>query len=178
MRRFIENVHIRSLANPDMVGSEHFFIFRDLLGAKSVGSASDTIFGQTTFLTSNFTDLASLQTSVNVTLLCPFVLYTFDSVSLSYLRTCYQTFIPNVDILEVPQLCCKHRTAMWWSQYLKSAEHPAKVTTCILANWVGENGSITEDSSITSAGRIEYFLVRNYKLETTSIILLKLKWHL
>ena len=171
MRRFIENVHIRFLANPDMVGSEHFFIFKDLLGAKSVGSASDTIFGQTTFLTSNFTDLPSLQTGVNVTLLSPFVLYAFDGVSL---RMCYQAFIPNVDILEVPQLCCKHRTAMWWFQYLKSVEHPAKVTTCILANWVGENGCITEDSSITSPGRIEYFLVRNYKLEMTSIILLKL----
>ena len=157
MRRFIENMHIRSLANLDMVGSEHLFIFRDLLGAKSGGSASDTLFGQTIFLTSNFTNLTSLQTNVNVTLLSPFILYTFDSVSLSYLRTCYQTFIPDVDILEIPQLCCKHRTARWWSQYLKSSEYPAKITTCILANWVGEDGCITVDSSITSAGRIEYF---------------------
>ena len=111
MRRFIENMHIRSLANLDMVGSEHLFIFRDSLGAKSGGSASDTLFGQTAFLTSNFTNLTSLQTNVNVTLLSPFILYTFDSVSLSYLRTCYQTFIPDVDFLEIPQLCCKHRTA-------------------------------------------------------------------
>ena len=53
--------------------------------------------GQTTFLTSNFTDLASLETNVDVTLLSPFVLHSFDSVSLSYLRTCYQTFVPGVN---------------------------------------------------------------------------------
>ena len=157
MRSFIENMHIRSLANEDIVGVEHLSIFRDLLGANCAGSATDTLFRQTTFLTSNFTDLASLETNVDVTLLSPFVLHSFDSVLLSYLRTCYQTFVPDVNILEIPQLCHKYRTAKWWSQYLKCSEYPAKMSTCILANCVGEDGCITEDPLITSAGRIEYF---------------------
>ena len=112
MRRFIENMHIRSLVNPDMVGLEQF---KDLLGANCAGSATDTLFGKTTFLTGNFINLVSLQTNVNVTLLSPFVLHSFDSVSLSHLRTYYQIFVPDV---KIPQLCHKYRTAKWWSQYL------------------------------------------------------------
>ena len=54
MRRFIENMHIRSLANEDIVDVEHLSIFRDLLGANCAGSATDTLFRQTTFLTSKF----------------------------------------------------------------------------------------------------------------------------
>ena len=177
MRRFIESMHIRSLANEDIVGVEHLSIFRDLLGVNCAGSATDTLFRQTTFLTSNFTDLASLETNVDVTLLSPFVLHSFDSVLLSYLRTCYQTFVPDVNILEIPQLCHKYRTAKWWSQYLKCSEYPAKMSTCILANWVGEDGCITEDPLITSAGRIEYFLVRGCRLEMISITMLRQKWH-
>ena len=105
MRRFIEKAQIKSFITP--VDLEHHSIFVGLLGAKSAGSATDTLFGQTAFLNSNFTDLTSLHSDSTVTLLPPFVLYKFDSVFLSYLRTCYQCFIPGVNILEVPQLCCK-----------------------------------------------------------------------
>ena len=111
MRRFIENMHIRSLVNPNMVGLERLPICKDLLGANCAGSATDALFGETTFLTGNFTNLASLQTNINVTLLSPFALHSFDSVSLSHLRTCYRTFVPDVNILEIPQLCHKYRTA-------------------------------------------------------------------
>ena len=105
------------------------------------------------------------------------MLHSFDSVSLSHLRTCYQIFVPDVNIIEIPQLCHKYRTAKWWSQYLKCSEYLAKMSTCILANWVGEDGCITEDPSVTSAGRIEYFLARGYELEVISITTLRQKWH-
>ena len=103
-RRFIEKAQIKSFISP--VDLEHHSIFVGLLGAKSAGSATDTLFGQTAFLNSNFTDLTSLHSDATVTLLPPFVLYKFDSVFLSYLRT-YQSFITGVNILEVPQLCLK-----------------------------------------------------------------------
>ena len=70
---------------------------------------------------------------------------------------CYSAIVPDVNILEIPQLCCKYRTARWWSQFVKSSEYPAKISCCILANWVGENGQITDDSTVVSAGRVEYF---------------------
>ena len=113
-----------------------------------------------------------------MTLLSPSVLYTFDSATVSHLRICYGSFIPHVNILEVPQVCWKYKAAKWWSQYLKSSEYPAKISTCILANWVGGDGQITEDSTVVWAGRVEYFLAKNCKQEMISINTLKLKWHL
>ena len=86
MRRFIENVRIRSLAIQHTVDPEHLVIFKNLMGPRSLGSATDTLFEETTFLASSFTNLTSLQDIVSVTLLSPSVLYTFDSVKVSYLR--------------------------------------------------------------------------------------------
>ena len=85
MRRFIENVQIRSLANSSTIGSERFPIFEKLTGATSGGSAADTLFGETTFLAGSFTNLSSLQGNGNVTLLSPFVLYRLDDAAVSYL---------------------------------------------------------------------------------------------
>ena len=99
MRRFIENMHIRSLVNPDSMAPEHFYICKDLLGTQSSGSASDTVFGVNNSLCSN---LNFDFNHPNISLLYPFVLHHFDSVSLSYLRICYQTFLPTVDVLEIP----------------------------------------------------------------------------
>ena len=73
MRRFIEKAQIKSFISP--VDLEHHSIFVGLLGAKGAGSVTDTLFGQATFLNSNFTDLTSLRTDATVTLLPPFVLY-------------------------------------------------------------------------------------------------------
>ena len=163
MRRFIESVQIRSLANSSTIGSEHFPIFEKLTGPTSGGSAADTLFGETTFLAGSFTNLSSLQGNGNVALLSLFVLYRLDDAAVPYLRVCYSAIVPNVNILEILQLCCKYRTARWWSQYLKSSEYPAKISCCILANWAGENGQITDDSTVVSAGRVEYFIARDCK---------------
>ena len=70
----------------------------------SGGSASETLFGQ----------MSSLH---NLKLLPPFALHHFDSVSLSHLRMSYLVFPPNVNLLEVPQICHKYRNAMWCSQH-------------------------------------------------------------
>jgi len=48
-----------------------------------------------------------------VKLLPPFVLHKLDSVSLVHLRNCYLTFLPNVDVTTVPQLCKIHKVAQW-----------------------------------------------------------------
>ena len=70
---------------------------------------------------------------------------------------CYQTFLPTVDVLEIPWLCHKYKSAMWWSQYLISSKYPKKALVCIIANWIGEEGPITSDTSKLCAGRTEYF---------------------
>ena len=102
MRRFIENMHIKSTVNTDSFPSEHLSILSSLLGARSGGTATKTLFGQSIFASD---ECLSFQEYANVELSPPFVLHYFDSVLLSYLRLCYQKIIPDVDVLEVPQLC-------------------------------------------------------------------------
>ena len=153
MRRFIETMHIRSIVNSDTVAPEHLFVFKDLLGANSDGSANETLFGQTTYLGRN---AHSLQSCADIKLLAPFTVHHFDSVSYSHLRECYQSFLPDVDVLEIPQLCRRYKSAMWWSQRINSSLYPKKTSAYIQACWVGEDGKISNSSELC-VGRIEYF---------------------
>ena len=146
MRKFIQNMHIRSMVKSDALAPEHLYIFKELLCDMSGGSASETLFGQVSH--------SLLHNQVYVKLLPPFVLHHFDSVSLSYLRMSYLAFLPDIDLLEVPQICRKYRNAMWCSQHLKSSN---KVVTYILAKWVGEDGVVNTNSSEACAGILEYF---------------------
>ena len=108
---------------------------------------------QTTSISCNFD---SLQDRASVKLIPPFVLHHFDSVSLSYLRICYQKILPGIDILEIPQLYQRYKAAFWWSQHINTSK---KQPVCILANWVGEDGQIIDDriSFELCAGKVEYF---------------------
>lgn len=115
-------------------------VLKGLLCDMNGGSASETLFGQ--------------ETNEYVKLMPPFVLHHFDSVSMSYLRMSYQAFLPDIDLLEVPQMCRKYKNAMWYSQHLKVSN---KSSTCILAKWVGEDGHINTNTSEACAGRVEYF---------------------
>ena len=136
---------IRSLTIQHTVDPEHLVIFKNLMGQRSLGSATDTLFEKNYFFSQQFYKFNFLARYCKCKTPFPSVLYTFDSVKVFYLRICYGSFIPHVNILEVPQICWKYKTAKWWSQYLKSSEYPAKISTCILAHWVGADGQITED---------------------------------
>ena len=57
----------------------------------------------------------------------------------------------------MPQLCRKYKAARWWSQHLTGSEYPAKMSTCIVANLVGTDSCIAEDSRLTCAGCVECF---------------------
>ena len=153
MRRFIENMHIKSTVNTDSFPSEHLSILSSLLGARSGGTATKTLFGQSIFASD---ECLSFQEYANVELSPPFVLHYFDSVLLSYLRLCYQKIIPDVDVLEVPQLCRKYKYATWWSQHLNSSK---KTPLCVLAKWIGEDGEINCDKEIC-AGIVKYFFTQ------------------
>jgi len=150
MRRFIENMHIKSKVNTDSFPPEHLSLLSSLLGARSGGTANKTLFGQSIFVSDEY---VSLQEYANVKLSPPFVLHYFDSVLLSYLRLCYQKIIPDVDVLEVPQLCRRYKYATWWSQHLNSSK---KTPLCVLAKWIGGDGEINCDNEIC-AGIVKYF---------------------
>lgn len=72
------------------------------------------------------------------------------------MRRCYQRILPEIDVLEIPQLCRKYKSALWYSQYLNTSK---KQPVCILAKWIGEDGQIIDDNNLLKlcAGRVEYF---------------------
>jgi len=164
MRRFIENMYIRSLASSDILASdstECHSLFYTLLNSKAVDASSETIFDQKTFLSGYFTagdSLDNIAFNCPVKLLPPSALYLFDNNSFMNLKACYAHYLPDVDLLEIPQLCSKYTMAQWWSHHLRSSKHTEKFT-CILADWIGSDGRISENNSLC-AGRIEYFLAK------------------
>ena len=156
MRQFIENMTIKSIASSNTIVAEHIPIFKDLLGTSCSGTASETLFGQTGLIPS-LANIDLLQDHIVVKLLPPYVIHHFDNVTFIYLQRCYQKIFPDVDILEIPQLCNKYKAAQWWSQHLKSSRRYKKALLCIQAYWVGEDGNITDYSLNLCAGSIEFF---------------------
>ena len=124
MRKFTDNQFITNLAH---VPSEYSSIFDRLLGSKSSGTSTDTLFRQSIMLSSVSSPrlLSIMQCTVQpsidyaewcpkvVNLLPPFVLHKLNLISLVHLRSCYQSFLPNIGMASVPQLCRKHKTAQW-----------------------------------------------------------------
>ena len=96
MRRFIENMHIKSTVNIDSFPPEHLSILSSLLGARSGGTPTETLFGQSIFSSGEYVFLTRV---CKCQIITTFVLHYFDSVSLFYLRLCYQKIIPDVDVL-------------------------------------------------------------------------------
>lgn len=120
MRRFIETMHIRSLASNDILSSESTecrSLFYTLLNSKAADASSKTIFEQKTFLSGYFTtagdSLDEITFDCPVKLLPPSKLHLFDNNSLRNLKACYTHYLPDVDLLEVPQFCCKYLMAQW-----------------------------------------------------------------
>ena len=71
------------------------------------------------------------------------MLKVFDADELRYLRQSYASFVPGIDISEVPQAYRKYKAGKWWLQHLETDKHGKP--TCIKAYWIGENGNIAID---------------------------------
>ena len=78
------------------------------------------------------------------------------------MRTAYRTFLPEIDILDIPLLYKKHNLAQWWLQqvgYVRySGDNDKRVVIC--AYWIGSDGQITCACDNLCAGEIQYFLAR------------------
>ena len=89
---------------------------------------------------------------------------------------CYQRILPGIDVLEIPQLCRKYKSALWWSQHLNTSK---KKSVCILANWIGEDGQIINDNDSLEpcAGRVEYFFSQRLLVgEFVEVNMAQVKW--
>jgi len=114
-------MHIRSLVNSNSIlSSECSHLFLKLLGSKTPGVSSETLFEQDIYSSTNISTILSIPV-INVSpflgyldhsfikLLPPFSLYKFKNDELNYLKTCYLTFLPDVNPIEIPQLCRKYK---------------------------------------------------------------------
>ena len=178
LRHFTDNMHVRSLANNVSNLSSDNLLFQKLLGSKTIGASSETLFEQEIYSSTNLDNLLSLP-EITVTqsmqyfdksfikFLPPYSLNRFDSDEVSCLRSCYLTFLPHINPLDIPQLCRKYKCIQWWSERLHSYKlHKGdRQSTCIQAFWVGNNGNIDVTCSNLNAGRIEYFFSQNLMIE-------------
>ena len=179
MRHFAHNMHIRSLVNSNSIlSSECSHLFLKLLGSKTPGASSETLFEQDIYSSTNISTILSIP-EINVSpflgyldhsfikLLPPFSLYKFKNDELNYLKTCYLTFLLDVNPIEIPQLCRKYKYVQWWSERLKCSKllKGQKQFTCIQAFWVGSGGCIDTICSNLNAGKIEYFFSQNIMIE-------------
>ena len=106
-------MHVRSLANNVSNLSTDNLLFQKLLGSKTIGTSSETLFEQEIYSSTNLDNLLSLP-EITVTqsmqyfdksfikLLPPYSLNRFDSDEISCLRTSYLTFLPHINPLDIP----------------------------------------------------------------------------
>ena len=168
MKKFIDNMYIKSLANNDLTLNDHDDLFSSLLGPKCGGTASETVYGHRCL--SSYIDIGTVSNlafndiypsldyieNCPLQLLPPYVIQKFDSVALGYLHTSYQLFLPEVNPLEIPELYKKHRNIQWLSEQLNTKTHQNKFL-CVCAYWVGTNGNIATNSQDLCVGEVEYF---------------------
>lgn len=111
-----------------------------------------------------------------VQLLPPYVVQKFDSVALGFLRTSYQSFLPEVDPLEIPELYKKHKNVKWLSEQLSTKTHQTKFL-CVCAYWVDSSGNIVTNSRNLCA-EVEYFFSQRIIVgaDYSEIIMVKVRW--
>ena len=139
----MNDVYVRSLA--DNVDPFHQSVFENLLISKVDNVFTETLFGQTEFSSSYMIKLSegSITESLNyldqscIKLIPPYVIQKIDNESLQYLRHSYQTFLPHVDLLEIPQFCCRYEVVNWWSECLRKYKYSKRRDQVIRAFWPG-----------------------------------------
>jgi len=121
MQRFNENMTVTGLLNKEILESEHGYVFTKFLSSKISGSSSKALFCQVQNCSMVNHDhdhvnshillpLTKVEPSLEYTCYChikllsPYKIQKFENSHLNYLRVAYETFLPDVDKLDIPQL--------------------------------------------------------------------------
>ena len=185
MQTFLNDVYVRSLADTK-VDQMHQFIFENLLSNKVDTAFNETVFGQEEFSSSHmlrFSEGAVIQ-SLNyldqsfIKLIPPYIIQKMDNDSLQYLKASYQSFLPNVDPLEIPQFCCRYEVVHWWSERIGKHKYSKKGDQIIRAYWIGEDGKIDIGAQYLCAGKVEYFFTQNILIgdKYEVVTMARIKW--
>ena len=188
MRKFMKNMNIRSIAGDfENIPSDNHFFFDGLLTSDSSGTSNKTLFGQnlssvkvnTLLLTSGTSVFPTLNyiEDIPVKLLSPFVLHGFDFDVVVHLTTSYKMFLPDVNE-HIPQLCRKHRCALWVSEHLNRSKHSSENFICIQAYWPESDGTITTECKTLWTGKLEHFFSQKLCAsgELKEVTMVKIKW--
>ena len=146
-----------------------------MLQTKSTTAFTETLYGQgNSFSYNNADSNVDIQTLMSLSgsdlshtldyvdncpikLLPPYKIYKFDNDSLRYLKAAYQAFLPGVETIDLPELCCKHHMAEWWDMRLVRQEYQEDEMLFIQAYWIGRDGNISYQCTSLNAGMIEFF---------------------
>ena len=196
MQRFINDMHIKSIANSHNANltAEQKKLFNDFFQTKSTTEFTETVYGQGHSFScnnsnSNISALLSLSSSdlshsllyvdnSSIKLLPPYKVHKFDDDSLRYLKASYQVFLPDVEAIDLPELCCKHHTAEWWGMRLVKHEYQESKLLYFQAYWIGRDGNISDDCTSLNAGLIEFFFSQRLEIRNQheEVIMAKVQW--
>jgi len=126
---------MKSLASDiDSIPTDSRFLFNNFLTCSSGGTSNEMLFGQgvSSYLV-KVDAMLSLPTSIvspsleyiqniPIKLLPPFSLHKFDSIATQHLKTSYMTFLPSFNEDDIPQLCRRHKCALWFSEHLSCSK--------------------------------------------------------
>ena len=188
MRRFMDNMHVKSLVSEtNGIAEDERFLFDGLICKNDGGASSETIFAKTMPVVKVDT-LISLSTSevlpttdyienIPCNLLPPFVIHKFSSDCMRNLKASYIAFLPNVDE-DIPELCRKHKAAMWFSEHLICSKRLKENFVCIQAYWANKHGEIDKKCYHLWAGKVDFFLSQNINTNDgmKEIIMAKVTW--
>ena len=186
MQTFLNDVYVRSLADTKL-DQLHQSVFENLLSSKVDSAFNETVFGQEEFSSSHMLRFSEgeIVQSLNyldqsfIKLIPPYIIQKIDNDSLQYLKASYQSFLPNVDPLEIPQFCCRYEVVHWWSDRIGKYKYSKKGDQIIRAYWIGEDGKLDVGAQYLCAGKVEYFFTQNILIEDKYevVAMAKIKWY-
>ena len=173
MQKFCDDMYIASVAATDDAIGHHKDLFSSLLHKKISGSLKDNLEIDDTSIISMDSSIESLlklpHLNVEKSLLylhssfihfmAPFSRCAFNNDELRYVRLSYATFLPDIDILEVPVMYEKCHTIKLFGDRYGSVKMRSEKNCYIQAFWVKEftSGDIDLTSSKTGLGIIQFF---------------------
>ena len=191
MRKFCNDMTVKSIAQSNIAVKKHSRLFSSILNNSLSGSVQEALGENESIPKLNAENLTLLdlpKSTVHCDILylfndCnkflpPFVRTSFDSDDLTYLRQSYSTFIPELNILDVPKFFEKCGVVLSWGERMTSYSCVSNKNCYIQAYWVKRGGIIDSECSQLHFGVVEYFFRQRIMIQNDYHILqmAKVRW--
>ena len=191
MRKFLDHMHIRTVASNDHVVDDHMEFFRIFFTNNIRGSFKETI---CTTIENHFNSTCHSLLTLPIEEVKPNMLYTyqlntctlvppfkrrlFDSDSLRYLKEAYVHFLPDIDVDSIAASYELYCAISLWGDRLGSEHSRLEKSSYIQAYWASRNGYICKVCYDLYIGRVEYYFRQCIvvKGEQINVIMASVKW--